>query len=115
MRTGSSSDLLLGSRDDLGLLHRREIEEIGRIPRNPHDEIAIFLRVFLSREKRGFVDDVELDMPVFHLAPGPNDLHENARACFARDIGRAEFQVDEVAALLAIAPASGSAQKKLVA
>jgi hypothetical protein len=86
---------------DLGLLRRREIDEIGGIADNADDEVAVFFRVFPRGDKRRLVDDVELHAPVLEFRPGGDDLHQPTPSLFAGDVGRAGIQIDEIAALLA--------------
>jgi hypothetical protein len=83
---------------DLGLLRRREIDEISGIADNADDEVAVFFRVFL----RG--DSVALLMLLNCTRQCLSSDHVRMTCMsrrFAGGVGRAGIQIDEIAALLA--------------
>ena len=59
--------------DNLILNRLTQAYEIGAVPSYPHDEIPVFLRVYLAVHQHVLVDDIELNMLASLAEVGPNE------------------------------------------
>ena len=74
----STSNLLLqirvfGAVDDVVLQVGGHVAEVRTVPGHTDDQVAIAVGVLLGGEQGVAVDDVELEMPQFQVAPRADD------------------------------------------
>ena len=52
----------------------RQLHEIRTVACNPHNQVAVLLRLLLGRQQRLTIDDIELHMPQMQITPGTSQL-----------------------------------------
>ena len=68
--------LMLRSPNDLVLKSRRQVDEVGAVPRDADQQVPVPLGIGLRRKQRVAVDDVELNVPHLHVASGADQGHQ---------------------------------------
>lgn len=74
----------------LGQLHK-----IRAVACNPHNQIAVLLRLLLCRQQRLTIDDIELHMPQVQITSGTNEGNQLVRPFPANHAGRAELDIQK--------------------
>jgi len=72
-----------------------QLGEVGAVPRDAHDQPAVFVRFALRLDQRLTVDHIELHMPQAQVAPRADQVHKFAGAFRAGQTAGRELDVQQ--------------------